>query len=144
MIDRSSRHVEISTEIDAPPEIVFRYLTDPERFSRWLGAKVELDPRPGGAVRLHFEAYETVVTGEIRELVPARRFAMTWGVESGSKSEGMPPGTTEVVISLEPIGEGTRVTLRHTGLPSEAERRDHEEGWRGYLERLREEVAGGA
>ena len=37
--------------IDAPPEVVFEYLVDPELFVRWGATLAELDPRPGGIYR---------------------------------------------------------------------------------------------
>ena len=37
--------------IDAPPEVVFSYLTDAEKVARWFGVRAELDPVPGGVYR---------------------------------------------------------------------------------------------
>lgn len=34
--------------IDATPETIWPYLTDPERFVEWHGTEAELDPRPEG------------------------------------------------------------------------------------------------
>ena len=34
--------------IDAPPEVVFQFLTDPVKMVRWMGIAAEVDPRPGG------------------------------------------------------------------------------------------------
>jgi hypothetical protein len=48
----------------------------------------------------------------------------------------MPPGSTRVTIALDPAPAGTRVHLRHAGLPSEEERANHEGGWRDYLASL--------
>jgi Activator of Hsp90 ATPase homolog 1-like protein len=44
--------------INARPETVWRYWTDPERICDWWGVSAELDPRPGGTclVRLGDEA----------------------------------------------------------------------------------------
>lgn len=128
--------VEVSTSIAARPETVFRFFTDPARFSRWLGAAVSLSPEIGGTLRIDFARHHTVVAGEILELVPGKKLVFTWGVEKGTQTESMPAGSTTVEIVLEPVGEGTMVTLRHRGLPDEGERRDHEGGWREYLEEL--------
>ena len=40
-----------ATEVDlpAPPEVVFRHLTDPALMIRWMGQHAALKPVPGGA-----------------------------------------------------------------------------------------------
>jgi hypothetical protein len=101
--------VELSVEIAARPETVFRCLTESTLLSRWLAAKCTIDPRVGGAVRIDFERYGTVVEGEVVELRP---------------------------IAVAASASGSRVTLRHSGLPGEKSRRDHEFGWTGYLGQL--------
>src|SRR5438876_5422210 len=47
MIEDLTGAIEITQRIEAPPEIVFAYLTDSRRFTRWMGVGAELDPRPG-------------------------------------------------------------------------------------------------
>ena len=37
-----------AVRIEAPPEVVFPYFTDPERMMSWMGIAAMLDPRPGG------------------------------------------------------------------------------------------------
>jgi uncharacterized protein YndB with AHSA1/START domain len=39
---------EVTLDIDAPPAEVFRYLTDPARYVRWMGSSALLEARPGG------------------------------------------------------------------------------------------------
>lgn len=133
--------LELSTRIAAPPETVFRFFTDPERFSRWVDADVTIDPRPGGALRINFERFHTVVAGSVEIVEPPTRIVLAWGVEDGPQKETMPAGSTRVSITLERVDGGTRLTLRHTDLPSEKERRDHEEGWTHYLSQI-QRVAG--
>jgi hypothetical protein len=57
-------------------------------------------------------------------------------VESGPQSETIPPGSTTVIVTLHAAEGGTEVVLRHEGLPTEKERRDHEGGWTYYLAQL--------
>ncbi len=47
-----SRLVEQTVRIDASPETVWRYWTDPQRMYDWWGATAELDPQPGGVCRV--------------------------------------------------------------------------------------------
>jgi uncharacterized protein YndB with AHSA1/START domain len=42
--------VIVATEhINAPPEVVFPYFTDPALIVTWIGDRAELDPQPGGS-----------------------------------------------------------------------------------------------
>jgi uncharacterized protein YndB with AHSA1/START domain len=124
--------VEVSTDVEASPATVFGFLSDPARLSQWLGAAAEMEPHPGGLLRVRFDRFGTVVEGRVVELVPPRRAVFTWGVASGPQAATLPPGSTRVTVELEPIPGGTRVTLRHEGLPDEKERTEHEGGWRYY------------
>jgi len=51
---------------------------------------------------------------------------MSWGWEGHPT---VPPGSTTVEITLTPQKDATLLRLRHLGLPDEAERRVHTEGW---------------
>lgn len=125
--------VELSVEIAARPATVWRCVTQSDLLSRWLSATVTIEARVGGAVRIDFARYGTVVAGVVEELRPAAALAFTWGVAAGPQKDAMPAGSTRVRILLSETETGTRVTLRHEGLPSETERRDHAFGWTGYL-----------
>jgi uncharacterized protein YndB with AHSA1/START domain len=35
-------------QIDASPETVFAFFTEPDKLTRWLATEATLDPRPGG------------------------------------------------------------------------------------------------
>jgi uncharacterized protein YndB with AHSA1/START domain len=97
-----------------------------------MGSKAEIDPRPGGLFRLDVDG-EHIASGRLQEVDPPRRIVLTWGWEG---SAGVPPGSTTVEITLQPDGQGTLLRLRHSDLPSQAERDSHAAGWTGYLGRL--------
>ncbi len=118
--------------IAASPATVFSYLVEPAKFNAWMGVGAELDPRPGGRVRIDVDG-EHVATGEFREVDPPHRVVMTWGWESNN---AVPPGSTTVEITLTPDGAGTILRLRQVGLPNEIERRSHEGGWELYARKL--------
>ena len=124
--------------IAAPPEIVFPYFTDPARMVDWMGVAALLDPRPGGTFRVEPNARDVVV-GEYIEVDPPHRVVFTWGFDGTGAITG--PGSTRVEVTLEPDGEGTRLTLLHHGLTGRA-RDGHAEGWVHYLERLARVAAG--
>ncbi len=132
MIDDLTGAIEITQRIEAPPEVVFAYLTDSPRFKRWMGVGAELDPRPGGRYRIDVDG-EHIASGEYLEVDPPRRLVMSWGWQGHPT---VPPGSTTVEITLTPERGGTILKLRHLGLPDEAERRLHTEGWIQNTSRL--------
>jgi uncharacterized protein YndB with AHSA1/START domain len=123
--------------IDAPPEAVFPFFTDPELYARWKGRSAELEPAPGGVYRVEIDG-ANVVRGEFVELDPPRRVVFTWGWEGGP----LPPGSTTVEVELTADGEGTLLRLTHRGLPEEAQG-EHAAGWDHFLPRLATLAAGG-
>lgn len=130
---RPDLDVEVSVIVAATPETLFRYLIDPERLGRWLGAVVASDPRPGGALRIDMAGQGAVLAGEVVEMVPNQRVVFTWGEESGAHVEQMPAGSTTVTIELHPVEGGTEVTLRHADIPGAPFREGALAGWRYYL-----------
>ena len=132
MTEDRTNAIELEVRLNAPPEEVFRYLTDAERYIKWQGMKAELDPRPGGVYRVWMDA-NTIASGEYVEVEPVRRVVFTWGWEG---NEGVPPGSSTVELTLEADGDGTVLSLRHTGLPDGEAAAMHEEGWRHFTARL--------
>ena len=117
--------------IAARPETVWEFLVDPDKATRWMGTSASLDARPGGEYRVEVISGNTAV-GEFVEVDPPRRVVFTWGWTSGSP---VLPGTTRVVVTLVAEGHGTRVVLRHHGLPAD-QLDHHQEGWTLCLDRL--------
>jgi uncharacterized protein YndB with AHSA1/START domain len=120
--------VERSVLIAAPREVVFRHLTESERFAAWWGPGSRIEPRPGGAVYIR-NPNGAVASGEVLRLVPDQRLEMTFGYEGNQE---VPPGGSRVVITLEEAPGGTRLHLRHE-LPSEEARQHYVQGWRYQL-----------
>jgi uncharacterized protein YndB with AHSA1/START domain len=125
--------------IDATPETIWPFLTDPERHVEWLGTVAEIDPRPGGTYRV-LVGGQHQSAGEYLEVVPLEKVAFTFGWEQ--EGHPIPPGSTTIEISLHPEGDKTLVRLVHRGLPDDAVS-DHGHGWAHYLERLAITATGG-
>src|SRR5437899_9231989 len=124
--------------IDAPPETVFSYFTDPAKHVLWQGTEVHLDPRPGGALRITFgPGY--VAVGTYLEVEPPTRLVYTWGwAEEGSSV--LPPGASTVEVTLESAGAATVVRIRHSCLPEDTFE-FHGNGWDETLTELHRRVA---
>jgi uncharacterized protein YndB with AHSA1/START domain len=109
--------------ICARRETVFAYFTDSKRFAKWWGEGSRIDPRPGGAVFIHYPNGVTA-KGEVVLVEPPRRIAFTY-IYGGDAS-------SLVTVTLEETTEGTRLELRHAF--SSAKIRDHfVQGWRYQL-----------
>jgi uncharacterized protein YndB with AHSA1/START domain len=125
--------------IDAPPETVFSFFSDRDRWLRWQGVTATIDPRAGGVFRMNVRG-DGFASGRFLEVRPPERVVFTWGWEA---SEGIPPGSTTVEVHLRPEGTGTRVVLRHRHLPTTESVEQHAWGWSHYLDRLMIVAAGG-
>lgn len=124
--------LEISVHIEAHPDTVFSCFTDPDRYVLWMGTRAELEPEPGGAYRVLMRD-GVQASGEFLEVDPPRRLVFTWG---WSHDHAVAPGSTRVEVILVEERGGTRVVLRHHGLPDNDQRQHHLEGWQLYLNRL--------
>jgi uncharacterized protein YndB with AHSA1/START domain len=124
--------VEVSVHIAASPETVFPYFTDPSRYVQWMGSGAILEPVPGGAYRIQMRG-GVEAAGEFIEISPPHRLVFTWG---WTHDPAVLPGTTRVVVTLQPEDGGTRVVLRHHDLPDDKQAEHHGQGWEFYLGRL--------
>jgi uncharacterized protein YndB with AHSA1/START domain len=123
-------------QIDASPETVFAFFTEPEKLTRWLCEEATVDPRPGGiCAQTHIgrngDRYS--MRGEFVELVFPSRIVFTWGFEN--ENMDVRPGASTVDVTLEPRDGGTWLTLVHRDLP-ESERDGHDAGWATRLDQL--------
>lgn len=123
--------------VDATPETIFGFLTDPDKMTRWMGATAKLAPQAGGVYAVDIND-KASMRGEFLEVEPNKRVVFTFGWEG----QPIAPGSTTVRIDLVSEGTGTLVRLTHTGLPAEA-RADHADGWNHYLARLAVAAPGG-
>jgi uncharacterized protein YndB with AHSA1/START domain len=118
--------------INASPATVFSYLIDPDRMVQWMGTEAVLQPVPGGKYRVICGGVNSSA-GEFVEVVPNQRVVFTFGWDL--PGHPIPAGSTEVEITLEPVGGSTLLRLVHRGLPDDAVN-DHLRGWDYYLGRL--------
>lgn len=125
--------------INATPETVFEFFTDPTKLTRWLAVEATLDPRPGGVChqvhpgRGERDGGPFFMHGEFVEVSPPDRVVFTWGFTN--PEIGVEPGESVVEVSLTREAGGTLVRLVHRGLPA-SELEAHGGGWTDMLDRL--------
>jgi uncharacterized protein YndB with AHSA1/START domain len=130
--------------VDATPDVVFAFFTEPSKLTRWLAAEATLDPRQGGVChQVHVSDDGTAsryqMRGEFLEVSPPGRVVFTWGFTD--PAVGVPPGSSVVEVTLTGEARGTRVRLVHRDLPA-SELDSHEKGWTTLLDVLTTVVAG--
>ena len=119
--------IEHVVHIDATPDTVYELWTTAEGLCAWWAVSASVDARPGGAIRVDIDG-EHVMVGEIVDLEPPHRLRFTFGWDDGDPA----PGSTEVDVRIEANGNGSRLTLRHHGLPIELIA-SHASGWTHFL-----------
>jgi uncharacterized protein YndB with AHSA1/START domain len=102
----------VSITIQAPPEVVWPWVSDITRHGEWSPKpyRVELVSGEPGAVGSHYRSVGWVPPNdgnhsnevELTEVVPTSRFALTATDESG---------TFRSTYDLRPVGDGTEVTF---------------------------------
>lgn len=138
--------IHASVEIAAPPERVFRALTDGNEVVKWWGSpdtyridEFKADLRVGG--RWHSRGHAVdgkpfQTEGEFLEVDPPRVLSQTWN------PDWAPGLKTKLTYRLDPIPGGTRLTLRHEGLGDHrAAMEGHTRGWERVLGYLRDYVS---
>ena len=120
--------LERTVLIQAPPETVFRFFQDSERWAKWWGAGSTIDARPGGALFIRHPG-NVESAGTVLALEPPRRIVFTYGFVSG---DPIPAGSSRVTIDLQAHRGGTKLVLTHD-LPNAKVRDEHVQGWRFQL-----------
>jgi uncharacterized protein YndB with AHSA1/START domain len=138
--------VTISREIAAPPDEVFRALTEPAELLRWWGGsggltRAHVNLRPGGEYRLEFEGPPGQVgwiKGQYQAVEPGRSLLMTWF------SSVHPDLRNSLELRFEPLtGGATKLIAVHAGLAGHAEVLKEYEGiWKETLDRLASKTKG--
>lgn len=118
--------------VAARPDVVFAMFIDPDMYIRWMGRAAELDPTTGGKYRCVVHDSATIL-GEYVIVDPPHRVDFTWGFEGHPNN---PPGSSLVSVTLTPDGDGTSLTLIHTGLGHPA-LESHDRTWTGYVQAIR-------
>jgi uncharacterized protein YndB with AHSA1/START domain len=133
--------VEREILIEAPVQVVWRTITEPDQISRWFADRVELALEPGGQGYMGFGDQGGPVIVEAVD--PPSHFSFRW---NHPREEEPAAGNSLLVeFILTPEGEErTRLRVVERGLEQltwpEAEKRryadEHNGGWGKFLDRL--------
>ena len=123
--------VDVSVQVPTSAEETYAWLTEPAQLRRWQVIVGRTDLRVGGEFRWLVAPGHTAV-GVVAAVEPLR-LSYVWGWEGNDE---VPPLSSTVDITLEPLPSGTTVRLVHEGL-SDVQAKGHAEGWEHYLQRLK-------
>ncbi len=139
--------IEREVLIEAPADVVWRTITEPDQISQWFANRVELDLRAGGTGTFVFDNPDRdaphVAPLVVTTVDPPRHFAFRWGHPDGETP--VPGNSVLVEFTLSPEGsERTRLRVSETGLEgiswSEEQKasyaEDHRNGWTSFVGRL--------
>lgn len=141
-IDQVVSGLRMRRLLPASPELVFAALTRAEMLRHWIcpeGFRVvsaEADARVGGRLRIAMRSPEGQVfetSGVYREVTSGELLVFTWTWQPSHTMAGV---ETVIRIELTAQGDGTMVTMTHTGLPTQSERDSHAWGWTGAFDHL--------
>jgi uncharacterized protein YndB with AHSA1/START domain len=139
------RTLVIERVFKAPPADIFKAWTDPAILVRWWGpesfktSQPEMDVRPGGAWRTVMvgpKGERHTASGIYREIAPPKRLVMSWAWQQDDGSRGH---ETEIEVSLEAAGAGTKMKFVQRVFQNRNDRDGHLGGWSSSfndLERL--------
>lgn len=150
----STDAVVIERTLDAPVARIWEMWTQPRHFQAWYGPTgatvpvANMDVRVGGRRHVSMEMQtpngpmQMWFTGEYLTVDPTSLLVYTESMsdETGRvvppAEMGMPDGhpeVTEIVVELEPQGDGTRMMLTHRGVPADS---PGATGWNMALDKL--------
>lgn len=121
---------EISTMLTASAKQVYEAWLSSDEHGAMTGGAAQIDPIVGGK----FSAWDGYISGTTLELEPLRRIVQSWRtVEFPSDA-----ADSRLEISLEEVAEGTRLTLKHSNIPT-GQGSSYESGWvENYLDPMKE------
>ncbi|HTB97197.1 MAG TPA: SRPBCC domain-containing protein [Terracidiphilus sp.] len=135
--EASTRSVIVEKDFPHPPEKVWRALTETNLIEQWL-MKNDFAPETGHAFKLRMDpvpGWDGVIDCKVLTVDPYKSLSYTWG------TLGM---GSVVTFTLTPTASGTHVHVEQAGFRADQEQafKGATYGWRGFIGKLEDVVAG--
>jgi uncharacterized protein YndB with AHSA1/START domain len=142
----STDRIERDILIEAPVDVVWRVVTEPDHISQWFSEQAEGDLRPGGDGELRWEEMGPIPF-RVETVQPPHTFSFRWVHPAGEVAREGNSMLVEFTLTAE--GEHTRLRVVESGLLAldwDEERKahyveEHNKGWDEHLADLREYAA---
>jgi uncharacterized protein YndB with AHSA1/START domain len=133
--------IERDVLINAPVEVVWRTITEPDQMRLWFADRVDLVIEPGAHGYMGFGDQGGPVVVETVD--PPSRFSFRWNHPLGEEPDAGNSMLVEFILSPEG-GERTRLRVTESGhelrdWPDQEKQRyadEHREGWGEFFDRL--------
>jgi uncharacterized protein YndB with AHSA1/START domain len=144
--------IERTIDLNAPIERVWRAVSDHREFGTWFRVALDQPFAPGARSTGHmtYPGYENMRwAATIVAIEPPHRLAFRWvpnATDTSIDYSDWP--TTLVEFVLEPVGDGTRLTVTESGFDAlapdvrDSALRSNEGGWTEQMENVRRHVEG--
>jgi activator of HSP90 ATPase len=125
----------VSDIIPAPPQAVYDAWLSNEGHAAITGGKpAEISAEPNAV----FTVWDGYITGRNLTLEPGRRIVQSWRTTKFAESDP----ASQIEIVLEPVAEGTRITVNHSNVP-DGHTSYRDGGWQNaYFEPMKRHFAG--
>ena len=131
--------------IDAPPEVVFKAITDQIELTNWFPDQAILETKMGGKMKFSFyknskrgnqecgRDTDKFAEGTVTELILNKKISYTW--ENSAEPDFR---RTVVTWELQKIdNEKTNLKLLHTGFKAGEKVKQYDRGWSHFLDELK-------
>jgi activator of HSP90 ATPase len=115
--------LEVSALLPATAKRIYAAWLDGAEHGAFTGGAATCEPRVGGK----FTAWDGYIAGTTVELAPFRRIVQTWRTTDFPAES--PDSRLEVLLAE--VDGGTRITLRHSGIP-DGQEAGYRDGWEQY------------
>ena len=109
----------VSDAIPAAPQAIYDAWLNSDGHSKMTGSPAHASANVGES----FDAWNGHISGSNVELEPGRRIVQSWRAEDYTEADGH----SQIEVTLEPVADGTRLTLVHSNVPDN--QTGHQAGW---------------
>ena len=139
-VSTTGYEIERDILIEAPVEVVWRTVTEPDQMTLWFADKVDLEVEPGAHGYMGFGEQGGPVV--VERVEPPTRFSFRWNHPAGEE----PAVGNSLLVEFTLVGEGEHTRLRvvesgldalaWTGIDKQRYADEHNGGWGEFLDRL--------
>ena len=116
-----TQSLSMTVTLKAKPAEVFQALTNAQAIRQWSGQAGKVEAKIGG----RFGMFDGWVKGSVLAYQEGKVLAYTW------LPEDWPVGTEPSIVrfSFSRTKYGTKIVLKHSGLPDARQKKEHHDGW---------------
>lgn len=115
--------IEVSDVFPVAQKNLYLDWLDSQKHSAFTGGGAVIDPAVGG----NFTTWDGYIEGKTKELQPYERIVQSWRTANFPSSSP----DSELEVLFETVEGGTKITLRHSNIPT-GQGQDYKQGWKDH------------